>query len=116
MESRASINKQGMREIGDAALPGGHRALQRRRGMGEAPQDAQHGEYEYGDANPLMPCVVLKFEWGKPGIPVITQPREKPQIMSAAISQCNAIAGAVYSFSWPASLCITPPTTPPQTS
>src|SRR5260363_232732 len=54
-----------MREIGDAALPGGHRALQRRRGMGEAPQDAQHGEYEYGDANPLMPCVVLKFEWWK---------------------------------------------------
>src|SRR5260363_224636 len=54
-----------MREIGDAALPGGHRALQRRRGMGEAPQDAQHGEYEYGDADPLMPCVVLKFEWWK---------------------------------------------------
>src|SRR5260363_344389 len=95
-----------MREIGDAALPGGHRALQRRRGMGEAPQDAQHGEYEYGDANPLMPCVVLKFEWWKARDTGHHPAQEKPQIMSAAISQCNAIAGAVYFFSWTARLCI----------
>ncbi len=77
------------------SLPCRHRRQRERSAMDGAPSQAEAGDQEYGDADPLVPGVPLQFLAAN-GRPTIDRPTVKLPTISIAVSQCSAMAARPY--------------------